>query len=299
MRVEALTEDRIQAFVAYCKKHRSEVDESFLYDEDLRNFEPNAENPTYVAVDEQGAIAAAASLILDDYNRRSGQARFRILHAESEDIASYEKLLQAILTHTAGLAGIYLFVPLVNETLSSYVERLGFQVERYAFLLVRENRELPEVSWPDRYEVRAFRPGQDEAVWCAVRNPAFAALKGSETPITPDMVNKMTRAKEYIEGGMMILYHNDKPVGAVRCADDEIDDRPIMNIGPLAILPEYQGMGLGRSMLRTALRFAASKGYDRTVLCVNAENERAKALYVQEGFKQIEGVACYKRPVQA
>ncbi|XID91949.1 GNAT family N-acetyltransferase [Paenibacillaceae bacterium WGS1546] len=297
MRVEALTEDRSQAFAAYCKKHRSEVDESFLYDEDLRDFEPNAENPTYVVVDEQGAIAGAASLILDDYRRRSGEARFRILHAESEDMACYEQLLQAILTHTAGLAGIYLFVPLVNETLSSFVERLGFKADRYAFLLVRENPELPEVNWPDHYEVRAFRPGQDEADWCAVRNPAFASLKGSETPITPDMVNKMTEAEEYIEDGMMILYHRDKPVGAVRCADDEIDGRPIMNIGPLAVLPEYQGKGLGRSLLRTALRFAASKGYDRTVLCVNADNERAKALYVQEGFKQIEAVACYKRPV--
>ena len=67
-----------------------------------------------------------------------------------------------------------------------------------------------------------------------------------------------------------------------------------MNIGPLAIIPEYQGKGLGRILLRTILNFAKDKNYKRTILCVNAENERAKALYIQEGFKQVEGVVCYK-----
>jgi mycothiol synthase len=66
-----------------------------------------------------------------------------------------------------------------------------------------------------------------------------------------------------------------------------------MNIGPLAIIPEYQGKGLGRILLRASLRFAREKSYKRTILCVNAENERAKALYNQEGFRQVEAVACY------
>jgi GNAT superfamily N-acetyltransferase len=46
---------------------------------------------------------------------------------------------------------------------------------------------------------------------------------------------------------------------------------------------------LGRSLLRAVLLFAKDKGYKAAILCVNAENERAKALYIQEGFKQVEG----------
>jgi mycothiol synthase len=36
------------------------------------------------------------------------------------------------------------------------------------------------------------------------------------------------------------------------------------------------------------------KGYKRTILSVNGENERAQALYIQEGFKQVEAVVCYQ-----
>jgi mycothiol synthase len=108
------------------------------------------------------------------------------------------------------------------------------------------------------------------------------------------MIVKMNSGEDYIEGGLMILYHRQEPVGVVRGAMDDYEDAPIMNIGPLAILPEYQGKGLGRSLLRASLRFAKDKDFKRTILCVNAENDRAKALYLQEGFKQVEAVACYK-----
>lgn len=66
-----------------------------------------------------------------------------------------------------------------------------------------------------------------------------------------------------------------------------------MNIGALAVIPEYQGKGLGRSLLRASLHFAKEKSYDRTILCVNADNERAKSLYLREGFKEAEAVVCY------
>ncbi|HCJ58503.1 MAG TPA: hypothetical protein DHV55_14935 [Clostridiaceae bacterium] len=294
MKIEALKDERIGAFVDYCKKHKMEIDDSFLYDEDLKDFKPDDENPAYIAVDEKGHIKAAASLIIDDYNRRGRRARFRIFHSEVDDIHCYNMLMQAILKHAEGLDKVFIFVPLVNEKLMKFMEELKFRVERYSFLLVREDPELPEVCLPEDYELRAFMPGHDEDIWCQVRNAAFAKLKGSETPITPEGVSAMISGSDYIEGGLMILYHEEKPVGVVRCADDDYEGSPIMNIGPVAIIPEYQGKGLGRSLLRAALRFAKDKNYDRTVLCVNGDNDRAKALYIQEGFKQVEAVACWE-----
>ncbi|MFD1907881.1 GNAT family N-acetyltransferase [Paenibacillus rhizoplanae] len=59
-----------------------------------------------------------------------------------------------------------------------------------------------------------------------------------------------------------------------------------------------RGRGLGRILLQAALRFAAEQTYSRTVLCVNAENERAQALYTGEGFRQAEAVACLTYVVQ-
>ncbi|SDK98470.1 GNAT family N-acetyltransferase [Paenibacillus jilunlii] len=293
MKIEALSQDRRDEFLNFCRKHRAEVDESFLYEEDLAGFELSEENPTYVAINAQGTLVAAASLILNDYNRRGRKGRFRIFQADTADQTIYRGLLQAILPHTAGLDRLDIFVPTVNTRETDNMLAAGFTVERYSYLLVRDEENIPDFSLPSGYEIKPFRPGTDESVWCEVRNAGFAKLKGSETPATPEMVTKMISGKDYIANGLLILYHNSRAVGIVRGADDDYEGSPIMNIGPLAVLPEYQGKGLGRILLRAALQFAKEQSYTQTVLCVNAENERAQALYIAEGFKQVEAVACF------
>lgn len=293
MRAEVLKTERINDFLEYCRKHRAEVDDSFLYEEDLKAFVPNEENPTYILVDEEDKVIAAGSLIINEYNRKGRKGRFRIFHSEIQELSCYELLLQELLKHTEGLDKIFVFVNTENPIMLQFVERMNFKLERYSFLLVRKEAQVPDYELPEGYEILPYRPGQDEERWCEVRNPSFAALKGSETPVTPAMVAKMAESESYLEGGSMILYHQGKPVGVVKGDDDELDGAPIMNIGPLAILPEYQGKGLGRILLRASMKYAKEKGYDRTVLCVNGENDRAKALYIQEGFEQVEAVACY------
>lgn len=294
MKVEYLKCDKLKEFIAYCKKHKMEIDDSFLYDEDLDNFQPNDENPTYIVTDNQGNIVAAVSLIIDDYNKRGRKARFRIFHSEIEDIEYYKILMHEILKHTEGLDKIFLFIPLVNKKLIEFIEGLNFTVERYSFILVREDLEIPEFSLPEEYFIRTFKTGSDEKIWCDVRNAGFAKLQGSETPMIPEMVEKMMASEDNVEGGSMILFHRERPVGIIRGSKDEYEGLQTMYIGPLAIIPEYQGKGLGRILLRALLLFSKERSYKRTMLSVNGENERAKALYIQEGFKQTEGVVCYK-----
>ncbi|WP_379133901.1 GNAT family N-acetyltransferase [Paenibacillus sp. sgz500958] len=294
MKAEALDKARIAAFVAYCQKHKSEIDDSFLYDEDLKAFEPDAENPTYIVCNGNGEIIAAASLIINDYYRRGRQARLRIFHSEIDDITIFAVLLEKLVQHTEGLDKMLMFIPAINKKLAEFITAVKFEVERYSYLLVCETGEAAAPVLPEDYELKAFVPGRDEAIWCAVRNKGFAKLRGSETPVTPEMVSEMVAEEDYIEGGMQILYHQDKPVGIVRGADDDYEDSPIMNIGPLALIPEYQGQGLGKALLRAALHFAREHGYNKTILCVNAENEQAKALYLNEGFVQTEAAACYR-----
>jgi len=294
MKLEALKNDRIADFVSYCKKHKMEIDDSFLYDEDLKSFEPSEENPTYIVTNDMGEIIGTASLIIDEYNRRGKKGRFRIFHSETLNRDCYNMLMKAILKHGEGLDKLNIFVPIVNNRLMEAFELLNFKTERYSFLLLREDLEIPKFNLPENYEIRPFRIGMDEGIWCEVRNAGFAKLQGSEIPATPEMIVKMISGEDYIEGGLMILYHKQEPIGVVRGAMDEYDDAPIMNIGPLAIIPAYQGQGLGRSLLRASLSFAKDKDFKRTILCVNDENDRAKSLYIQEGFKQVEAVVCYK-----
>ena len=294
MKLEALNNDRISDFVSYCRKHKMELDDSFLYEEDLKSFEPSGENPTYIVTNVTGEIMGTASLIIDEYNRRGKKGRFRIFHSETPEMACYEMLMNAILKHGEGLDKLNIFVPTVNSSLMETFEKLNFKIERYSCLLVREDLEVQKINLPENYEIRPFRVGIDEEIWCQVRNASFATLQGSETPTTPESVIKMNEGEDYIEGGLMILYHKDEPVGVVKGEMDEYEDAPIMNIGPLAIIPKYQGQGLGRCLLRASLSFAKDKEINRTILCVNADNDRAKSLYIQEGFKQVEAVVCYK-----
>jgi len=293
MKLETLNIEKIEEFKEYCRKHKAEVDDSFLYEEDLEEFKLDEDNPTYIITDENDKIIAATSLVIDDYFRKGKKARFRIFHSEIDHADFYKMLMDVILKHTAGLEQLFMFVPIENEQLLKSIEGLKFEVSRYSFVLVRDQGIVPEIKFPEGYRVRAFRIDEDVEIFRDIRNEGFKNLKGSETPLTSEIVMKILGSDDYIEGGIMILYHGEKPVGIVRGSDDEHEGKPVMNIGPLAILPEYQGKGLGRNLLRASLNFANDKEYKGTILCVNAENQKAKEMYIQEGFKQVEALACY------
>lgn len=293
MRIIELSNERITEFADYCRRHRADVDESFIYDEDLENFQVDKYNPTYVATDNDDRITAVASLIADEYNRCGKKGRFRIFHSEINDAVIYESLLQSILKHTDGLERVNIFVSMQNKELMDNIAGLGFKIERYIFLMLRELNDVPHYDLPMDYSIRSLDIDQDAESWCLVRNAAFASVKGNETPVTPQMVKEMTLSKDYIEGGCMMLYHKDRAVGCIRCSLDDHENEPAVSIGPLAVIPEYQGKGLGRILLRAGIDFAKYKAFDKAILCVNTDNERARSLYIQEGFRQVEAIVCY------
>ena len=133
MRVEPLDEERLVDFVRYCLRHRKDVDESFLYDEDLTAFRPGDENPTYVLVDVRGELVGAASLILDEYRRRARAGRFRILHSEVASPEAHQALMQAMLRHTEGLDRLFVSFRSPTRVRPRWSKGFGLSVERYAF----------------------------------------------------------------------------------------------------------------------------------------------------------------------
>lgn len=298
MKVLALTEDLKESFFNFCRQNREVVDDSFLYENDLISFELTDENPTYIILNEQHSIVAAASLLLNDYYIRGKQARFRIFLSIEGKEEHYTALLEKIMQHTHQLKSIYCFVKTTQQTTMNILGELSFYIDRYAFALVRDTKQIGEWSFANGYTFRPFVSGQDEQHWCDVRNAAFSTLKGSETPITPKILQKSITNSSHIDGGMKMLFLEDVAVGVIGCENDELDGKPCMNIGPIAVLPAYQGKGLGRTMLRAALQFAAQNGYENVILSVNAENTNAKKLYIQEGFTELESVACYHYNLQ-
>lgn len=290
--LKRLDEAHLESFLGYCRAHRNELDESYLSDAELEKFRIEPANPAFINLDEDMRITGAISLVINEAALRARRARLRILHSETGDPDIYRSLMEALQKESPGIDSFYVFSPDANSSLLGNLKRLGFAVERFVFLLIREDETLPKLNLPSGFSLRQYVAGSDEQAWCNIRNCAFASLKGNESPIAVDMVREMAAGEDSVAGGMLFLADGERPVGLIRGSDDEYEGRTVMNIGPLAVLPTYQGKGLGRVLLRAILSFAHEKSYGRALLSVNADNESALSLYTQEGFKKAEGFAC-------
>jgi ribosomal protein S18 acetylase RimI-like enzyme len=69
--------------------------------------------------------------------------------------------------------------------------------------------------------------------------------------------------------------------------EGEKDEYFISNI---AVLPKYQGQGIGQLLLSHSERKARELGFQRIALTVDAENEGTKAYYKQRRYKIVEYV---------
>lgn len=293
MRIEELKNNMADEFKLYCKSFRMELDDSYLEDEELENFELNEENPTYTLLDEEDKIIGAASLVIDDYFKRGRKGRIRILHTVETKFEAYRLMFETILKKAKDIDKIFYFVPEKNAALQEILQKLSFKVERHSYLLEREALVVTEPIFPEGYELRPLVFGRDEHLWCEVRNESFAKLSGHETPVTPEMISKMQYSDAHLEDGMMILYHNSRPVGIIRAAKELHKNEPHTYIGLIAVKPEYQGTGLGRSLLRAGLKFGAEKGLPKALLTVNGENDKAISLYLGEGFRKELKLSCF------
>lgn len=293
MNIEYLTEVRYTEFIDFCLKYRNELDDSFLYEEDLKNFQPDEDNPTYIVLNDQSNIIAAVSLLKDSYYKRAKKGRFRIFHSVEPNVQIYNLMLNNIKNHTSDIRDVFLFIQEDNHVVQKIFQSMLFTIERYAYFLTREPMDNKQVSLPNGYTFETFEFGRDEEAYLYVRNAGFATLKGSETPMSVEEIKSMGTKDDYLEGGIFLLYDKEEPIGVVRSTKEFYNNEFVINIGPLALIPEYQGKGLGRQLLRKALEFGQSINFPKAVLSANADNERAVQLYTKEGFKKEESLVCY------
>jgi len=61
-------------------------------------------------------------------------------------------------------------------------------------------------------------------------------------------------------------------------------------IGHIAVLPEYQGQGIGTQLLAHTENRARELGVRRIALMVDVDNERAMTFYQRRGYKIVERV---------
>lgn len=299
--VVKIEEHNKQCYQDYCRKHRYEHDESDLYEEELENFNPDENvQPTFALISKSGQCLGMISLRILPYLETQKRGRLAIFHCEYTLESCYDSLLNALKPHTRGLDHIFCFLPEKKKDVATILSSLAFDLDRYVWVLIRDELPIKEAVFPEGFVIRSYENQRDEADWCLVRNQAFQTLKGSETPITEDMVVKMTKEASHLEGGMLILYNEQhRPVGVIRVSREVEEGVEYAFVGPVAVIPEYQGKGLGRMLLRSGLQVGLDKGIEQAMLCVNADNERAADLYLSEGFYKNIVMICYKRKGEA
>lgn len=100
-----------------------------------------------------------------------------------------------------------------------------------------------------------------------------------ELPWSEDVVRECLRVGYncwVADLGGEIVAHGIMSVGADECH--------VLN---LCVHPQWQGMGLGRRLLRRLLALAREKGADTAFLEVRVSNALARKLYVSEGFCEV------------
>jgi len=288
LRVDKLTEKNIPAFKHYFKKYSHEQDESCP---PLDDFSINEDDPVYLLI-EDGKITGAAALMLQPEYREARLARFRIFHTIYGDYISYNKLLNSILLHTSGLTSIYAFIEDNYSNIANIWVDLGFEARRFAWILRRPAGNNTKPEFPPGFELRTFRDGIDEERWCTITNDAFEHSLG-HVRMTPERLAHWRIDSTYIDGGMKLLWHNDKPVATLALTREEQDGEEVLYIDAIGVLTEYQGKGLGRNLLRYGIQYAAENNFSKVMLSVNGENEKAAAIYFKEGFEKEALYKCY------
>lgn len=89
---------------------------------------------------------------------------------------------------------------------------------------------------------------------------------------------------EYVEG--IIAEANSNPAGWMKLYEFVEGNR--FYISSLYILPQYQGIGLGKKLLSKAFDTAKKKNYDNIWLGVMKQNSKALEWYKNQGFIFIE-----------
>lgn len=284
-----VTSETVARFVAYCERYGPEHDSSILPD---AGFVPSPEQPSFLLARDGGDIGAV-SLVRREPYMSAGRARFAIFHTLQPDLDAYQGLLHAIRPHLDGLKSVYLFLPEERSLAASLVGRLGFRIERYSFVLELTEPPRAEVRLPAGCEIVVVdrdderRHGQ----YADLVNRNFAELAG-HLVLTPDALRTWFGEETYLADGIRILLEDGVPVGTITISR-EYENRSAGEIGGLSVLPERRGRGLGRLLLRHGVEFAQSRGLAKVFLSVNGENLSALQLYLSEGFRLIQTVACY------
>lgn len=120
--------------------------------------------------------------------------------------------------------------------------------------------------------IRTERPSDVDAIR-AVTAAAFAGAPYAAPPVEPDgvpgeatLVTWLRADPAWIPELSLVAEDSGVVVGHVVCTRGDLDGAPALGLGPLSVLPERQGTGVGSLLVRAVLAAAAERGEETVVL---------------------------------
>ncbi len=154
--------------------------------------------------------------------------------------------------------------------------------------LLQMRRPLPIEASTD-LEVRAFRPGVDEAQWLEVNNAAFG-WHGEQGGWDLDTLLQREREPWFRADGFLLHERDGRLAGfcwtKVHPATEHDHHRHVDGeIYVIAVHPDFHGLGLGRALTVAGLANLHQAGATHAMLYVDGANTAAIGLYRDLGFE--------------
>ncbi|MFD1375510.1 mycothiol synthase [Micrococcus antarcticus] len=165
---------------------------------------------------------------------------------------------------------------------------VGLDRVRELFRMRREGTDyLEEPAIDRRITVRTFRVGEDEPQWLEANAKSFVhhpeqgslTLNDLEARMSEDWFDPSGFFLAFDAEENLLAYHWTKIHPATADAV-----RPTGEVYVVGVVPEAQGLGLGRSLTTTGINYLLELGVDAVILYVDADNEAAVKLYRSLGF---------------
>ena len=158
--------------------------------------------------------------------------------------------------------------PLAPPALTAWLDARDWPAEGETAALTADLADIDLADEIDRLSLQDVGRFVDAAIAVRPRDRHFkSGLTEVISSIRPDK-------------GLFVIAEGEQPVATALC----VHDGEYAGVFEVASHPERRGHGLGRTVTRAALRWAASRGAERAWLQVETDNDAALGLYGSLGF---------------
>lgn len=178
-----------------------------------------------------------------------------------------------------GSVELFRDAPQAAQTIKN-LEAVGFAPFDWSILRFEldQSQALSPARLPDGYTLRPLHGQREVHAYVALHRAAF----GSEIMTTAWRTRMLRHPAYRAEFDLIVENSDNAPVGF--CVGWQ--HGPVGQIEPLGVHPDYQGMGLGEALERSACRILRSGGADLIRVDHASFNEKAIALSLKTGFRQ-------------